>query len=108
MSAETAGPREADAYACAVVNTLAADFPDLRDPVVAGVVLEHVYLYIRSNRYLEVILDAPPVARWRLIGHTGHVELSCHRLNPTEDDQERLTRLNAALHALLTDTEEEV
>lgn len=106
MPADTAAPWTADPYANAVVDVLAGDFPDLADPMIAGIIRKHVYTYTRVKDRLEVILDEPFVASWRLIGHTGRVQVACYRLHRTDADLARAERLNAALDALLDITEE--
>lgn len=98
----------ADPYASAVLDVLAGDFPDLRDPHVAALVRKRVYLNARVPGHLEVILDDPGRANWRLVGAAAdrrRVHLGCWKLNRTNADRERLDRLNAALDAL--DTKED-
>jgi hypothetical protein len=85
-----------------VVDVLAGDFPDLCDPVVAGIIRKHVYIHARTQGVLEVILDDPFTANWRLLGQAGRVSVACWRLNLSDADQERQNRLNAALDALST------
>lgn len=93
-----------DPYANAVVNILSADFPDLRDPVTAGIVRKHIWLAHTGTRsHLEVIVDDPRTANWRLVGafHARRrVHLGCWKVSPSESDLERVRRLNAALDAL--------
>ena len=43
---------------------------------------------------MEVIIDHPVSARWRLISHEGAVRLGCWRLVITDADQEILDRIN--------------
>jgi hypothetical protein len=99
---------DSDPYACGVIHALASDFPDLRDPVVAGIVKKAVYVNARGlNRVgIEVIVDDPFSANWRLIPaphDRRRVHLVCWRRNRTDADSERWARLNAALDALGTD-----
>lgn len=96
---------DGDPYACGVLHVLASDFPDLRDPVVAGIVKKAVYVNARGFDRVgfEVIVDDPFTANWRLIPaphDRARVHLACWRKNRTEDDAERWARLNAALDAL--------
>jgi hypothetical protein len=92
-----------DPYANAVVSILSADFPDLRDPVTAEIVRQHVSANVRRQCLIEVIVDDPYFANWRLVPaphDRRRVHLGCWRLNRTEADTERWNRLNAALDAL--------
>jgi hypothetical protein len=94
---------DTDPYAIAVVNILSGDFPDLRDPVTAEIVREHVSANVRRQCLIEVIVDDPYFANWRLVPaphDRRRVHLGCWRLNRTEADTERWNRLNAALDAL--------
>jgi hypothetical protein len=90
-----------DPYASAVVDVLTGDFPDLRDPVIAAIVRKHVYRYTRARGRLEVILDSPFLANWRLVNRDGRVQVACCRQSPAAADHERAERLNSALDALL-------
>lgn len=105
----TRTPEAARQYADAVIETLAGDFPDLRDPVIADIVRGHIYRHASDpGGFLEVIVDDPISARWRLTGYRnepGRVRLACWRQNLTEDDTEREQRLNAALRAIGTETQ---
>lgn len=92
--------RQAGLYAATIVETLAGEFPDLRDPVVADVVRVHVAHFARTGAWLEVILDDPYFANWRRVRHDGRLRVGCWRLNPSQADQEREQRVNAALDAL--------
>ena len=95
---------QAAAYADAVIDTLAGDFPDLNDPIMADTVRTCMRAYMHTG-HLEVIMDDPISAQWRLIGHRGRVQLACWRQTLTEDDQERLDRINEALQALGQETQ---
>lgn len=89
-----------DPYASAVIDALAGDFPDLRDPMVADAVRKAIYANARTRCGLEVIVDDPFASNWRLIpefGRSATVRLACWRLYPCEADHERMCRLNAAL-----------
>jgi hypothetical protein len=92
-----------DPYANAVIKVLAADFPDLRDPDVASIVRKHVYANARTQNLIEVIVDDPGRANWRLVQaphDRRRVRLGCFRINAGQASQEREERLNAALDAL--------
>jgi hypothetical protein len=90
-----------DPFACAVTDALAADFPDLRDPVVAGIVRKHVYAHARTGRGLEVILDSPLRADWRLVSaRDARIRVGCWKADPSGADRERAERLNAVLETL--------
>ena len=92
-----------DPYTSAVLDVLVADFPDLRNPIVADVVRRNVYAHTRSGNRLEVIVDDPISANWRLIAaphDRRRVHLACWRRNRTDADTERWNRLNAALDAI--------
>jgi hypothetical protein len=94
---------EHDPYASAVIAVLCDDFPDLRDPVTAEIVRKHIWLAHTGVRSLEVIMDDPISANWRLVRaphDRRRVHLACWKLNRTEADSERWARLNAALDAL--------
>jgi len=93
-------PWDTDAYACAVVNLLAREFPDLGEEVAAGIVRKYVYASARAGDGAEVILDNPFTANWRLVLRDRRIRVSCWRLNPSAADRERQKRLNAALDAL--------
>jgi hypothetical protein len=101
-------PEAVRQYADDVVRLLAADFPDLQDPVVADIVRGHIYRHASDpGGFLEVIVDDPISARWRLVAapgrsQQGRVRLACRRLNPREADLEREERLNAALQTIQT------
>jgi hypothetical protein len=103
MTTEAATPWELDPYTSKVVEALVGDFPDLQDPIVASIVRQHVYSYVRSKTRLEVILDDLYFANWRLVGHDGHVRVACWRQNPIAAERERAERLNAALDSLSSD-----
>ena len=93
----------AEAYADAVIGALAGDFPDLNDPVIAEIVHRHVCAHVQHPGRLEVIVDDPFRARWRLTGNRdqpGRVRLGCWYQKPSSKDEERLARLNTALDAL--------
>lgn len=102
-----------DTYASAVIGVLAGDFPDLNDPVIAGIVRKYVSSYAEAQdrgRHLEVIVDDPMFARWRLTGNRdkpGQVRLGCWYMNPSSEIREQQERLNAALDALDPDMEEQ-
>jgi hypothetical protein len=96
-------PEAVRQYADAVIETLASDFPDLRDPVVADIVREHIYTHAATGRGLEVIVDNPVSARWRLVDNhadPGRVTIGCWRVKPSPGDREREQRLQAALRAI--------
>jgi hypothetical protein len=94
----------ADTYADAVIGALAADFPDLNDHMIAGIVRSHICTYLRMPQgHLEVIIDNPINARWRIVGYRdkpGRVRLGCWHHNPSSEVRARLDRLNAALDAI--------
>jgi hypothetical protein len=100
--AETAAPWALDPYTNAVVDTLAADFADLHDPIIADIVRKHAY-YARDRAHLELILDDPFAANWRLINRDGRLKVACWRVNPTSADRERIERVNSALDALTSE-----
>src|ERR1035438_8404159 len=92
-----------DPYANAVVDALAGDFPGLRDPITAEIVREHVSANVRRQCLIEVIVDDPRRANWRLVRaphDRRRVHLGCWKLNRTDADSERWARLNTALDAL--------
>ena len=98
-------------YANAVIDLLTADFPDLRDPVTADIVRERVTAHAANpGGFLEVIIDDPYSARWRLVAapgkaQRGRVRLTCRKPYPTQDDWDRELRLNEALQALGQETQ---
>jgi hypothetical protein len=102
-TSQTTAAWDRDPYACAVADALAGDFPDLRDPVVAGIVRKHVYAHARTGRGLEVILDSPVAANWRLVSpRDARIRVACWKQNPSDADRERIERLNSALDALVS------
>jgi len=103
MTPIKAGDEDSHPYANAVIDVLAEDFPGLRDPVTASIVREHVYANVRRQCLIEVIVDDPGRANWRLVAaphDRRRVHLGCWKLHRTEADSERWARLNAALDAL--------
>jgi hypothetical protein len=92
-----------DPYANAVVDTLSGVFPALRDPDVAAIVKKYVYANARTQCGLEVIVDDPRRANWRLIRaphDRRRVHLACWKTARNDADAERWARLNIALDAL--------
>jgi hypothetical protein len=92
-----------DPYANAVLDALAEDFPGLSDPIVADVIRKAIYAHARNPGRLEVIVDDPFAARWRLRAakpDERRVWLACWRTHMTEADWKRHERLNAALDAI--------
>lgn len=89
-------------YADAVIGILAADFPDLTKPHVAATVREAICDHQRARLGMEVIIDTPVSANWRLTGDcaTGRVRLGCWRQHASHADRERQERLNTALEAI--------
>ena len=99
----TLTPEAVRQYANAVIDLLAGDFPDLRDPVTADIVRGHIYAHAETPGRMEVIVDNPVNARWRLTGdrdNPGRVRLGCWHVDPSEAVREREQRLNAALRAI--------
>ena len=99
-----------DPYANAVIDILSGDFPDLHDPIVADVIRKQVYANAHIGCGIQVIVDDPFTANWRLIPaqhDRRRVHLACWRRNHTEADSERRARLNQALDALSTGSESE-
>ena len=100
----TLTPEAASQYAHDVINALAADFTGLRNAVDAEVVREAVEDHAREGRLIEVIVDSPYFANWRLVPdpeHPGRVRIGCWRQRPLNDRyQERLDRINEALQAI--------
>lgn len=91
---------EGDSYADAVIGVLARDFPDLlTKPEVAAVVREQIHAHLVTRCGMEVIVDNPYLANWRLVGdrETGRVRLGCWKLNLNEYDRARFERLNGML-----------
>lgn len=92
------------AYSLAVVKALAQEFPDLTDATTAEIVSEAVRRYhLDPNTGLEVIVDSPYSANWRLRPdreHPGRVRLACYRFNRSQQDDERENRVNEALRAI--------
>ena len=99
---------QAAAYADAVIDTLAGDFPDLNDPIMADTVRTCMRAYMHTG-HLEVIMDDPYLARWRLTAdrdHPGRVRIGCWHTPPLSDSvREREARINAALAAIGTETQ---
>ena len=99
-----------DRYASDVIAVLLDDFPDLRDPAIAGMVRNAVLRNARTQSGLEIIVDDPRRANWKLVAAArdrSRVRLGCWRVNLTDADRERLERLNAALDVIGTKTTEE-
>jgi hypothetical protein len=97
-----------DRYASDVIAALLDDFPDLLDPAIAGMVRKAVLANARTQSGLEVILDDPRRANWKLVAAAGdrsRVHVGCWRLNLTDADRERKERLNAVLDAISTTKE---
>lgn len=69
---------EMDSYANAVIAALASDFPDLRDPMIAGIIRKAVYVNARGSSRVgfEVIVDDPFTANWRLVARGGDRRVS--------------------------------
>lgn len=92
------------AYSLAVVDVLSREFADLTDETTAEIVSEAVRRYhLDPNTGLEVIVDSPYSANWRLRPdreHPGRVRLACYRFNRSPQDEEREDRLNEALRAI--------
>ncbi|MBN6054549.1 hypothetical protein JYK22_21585, partial [Nonomuraea sp. RK-328] len=86
-------------YAQRVLANLLPHFPDLKDPVVAGVIGEAVQRHHTSpNDAFEESLDGS--ANWRLKPDgrdTGRVRLACYRFNESDADRDRVEKVNAAL-----------
>lgn len=101
MSTRT--PEAVRQYADAVIETLTGDFPDLRNPIIASIVRGHIYAHAETGDRMEVIVDSPRVAMWRLVANRdnhGRVRLGCWEGDPTTAMQERLGRLNEALRVI--------
>lgn len=92
-------------YAASVVEVLVPEFPDLEDAGVAGIVERAVAAHRRSpDRTLEVILDSPLAANWRLraaTDGTATVRLSSYAYVSSEASTRKALRVNAALAAIL-------
>ena len=96
---------DADPYACAVVEVLARHFPDLRLDGFAGHVRKWIYIQQRTSGPLEVILDSPVRANWRLVPHGNGrrgLRVGCWRPQPTDTDLDRERVINEALTRLDT------
>lgn len=89
--------RQSLRYASDVVAVLAAEFPDLADPVVAQVTTAAIAAQHASPcPEFEVILDSQSLANWRLRAvrdAPGCVRVACFRAEPTRGDLEREDRL---------------
>jgi hypothetical protein len=98
-----AGKSGAD-YPTAVVDTLAAEFPNLTDPATAAIVRDAVARQAdQPNTAFECIVDSPLLANWRLRAHREappRVRLTCCRLDPPQADHDREQRVNQALDRL--------
>lgn len=98
----TKSKRKAENYADAVLGVLAQEFPQMNNAspdrdVVHRAISRHA---TTPTRELEVIVDSPGVANWRLRTHPQHadrVRLACYRPELTEADQAREHRINTAL-----------
>lgn len=94
---------EGDRYADTIVEALADDFPDLRNPAVAAMVRRHVSVNAQTGRGVEVIIDNPSTARWRLIQAPDdpyRVHLGCWKVEMPVRDVECLNRLNTVLREI--------
>ncbi|GLX06819.1 hypothetical protein Misp03_37460 [Microbispora sp. NBRC 16548] len=94
----------AASYVAAVMAVLEEEFPGLRaDPYAAETVSDAIRKHaLKPGDWLEVIVDAPAVANWRVKAdrdHPGRVRLACYRLPDliTADDEAREQRINDAL-----------
>lgn len=107
--ADIQASKRATAYAIAVMNLLHAEFPDLL--VGNGFILDqHGYVSCRIMEHarrpdptLEVTLDHPLVANWRLLAEPrqpGRVRVGCFRVHLSPQEAEREGRVNAALAAI--------
>jgi hypothetical protein len=97
------GPYVCDRYAVAVWDTLSQEFPALRQDMLAGLVHKMVYNNALTLCGIELIVDDPISANWRLTpaAHDRRrVRIGCWRVSPSPEDAERERRLNAALDAL--------
>lgn len=99
----TAYSRPADAQQ--LVVALTEYFPDLRDASTADIVRDALHAFrLRSDAALEIILDSPYCANWRLradLARRGHTRIACYRHPMTPADQEREEHLNTTLWDLL-------
>ena len=91
-------------YATGVMRVLSEDFPGLADETTRSIVEEAVERHaLNPKDTLEVIVDNPTLANWRLKADRNdpcRVRLSCYRFNETDSDRERVQRINTALAAL--------
>ncbi|WP_188186992.1 hypothetical protein [Nonomuraea sp. SYSU D8015] len=69
------------AYAERIVQTLAAHFPQLRQPTVATAACASISAYLSSpTPSWELVVDSPAIAHWALVpnGHGG-IAVACRR-----------------------------
>ena len=107
MSTRT--PEAARQYADDVIRVLAPEFPDLEDVVIASIVRRRIRTHAETPGRLEVIVDNPVNANWKLVAdrdHPGRVRIGCWHIPPLSDSvRERQERINAALAAIGTETQ---
>jgi hypothetical protein len=91
-------------YASAVIRVLSEDFPDLNDETTRTIVRDAIERHVLSpTDMLEVIVDSPYSANWRLKADRNDIQrvrLSCYRMDPSDADRERERRINTALAAI--------
>jgi hypothetical protein len=91
-------------YAAAVVELLRPHFPDLADPVVAGLAEDAIRRHREAPQDpFEFIVDNPVSAKWRLKAYgrdRRRVLLACYRVHPSEADAALSWAVNEALQAL--------
>jgi len=88
-------------YAAAVIQTLAEEFADLRDPHTAALITSALTQHaLTPDPALEIIIDSRHGGCWRLHADPNdgsRVRLRCHPHPATAHDVQREQRLNALL-----------
>lgn len=97
-------------YAASVVEVLRKHFPDLADPVTAGIIEEANERQACDQRdSFEFIVDDPGSANWRLKARSKDrrwVYLACYRMTERESDVQLVHTVNTALSVLETEIHE--
>lgn len=93
-------------YAESVIQILHKHFPDLAHDLLSTQIIRQAVARqaLSPSDSLEVIVDNPATANWRLKACRGHhrseVRLACYRISERESDMELLRTVNDALSAL--------